>query len=87
MWFWGWDLRLGFWGWGFQLMGFGASGVGPSGFLGWDSLNKHKRTILGKNGARVMPLSYFSHHRRRDIIIEYAAGPYAFVYIISDQYG
>ena len=27
-------LRLGFWGWGIQLMGFGACGVGPSGFLG-----------------------------------------------------
>ena len=25
---------LGFWGWGFQLMGFGACGVGPSGFFG-----------------------------------------------------
>ena len=27
-------LRLGFWGWCFQLMGFGACGVGPSGFVG-----------------------------------------------------
>ena len=26
-------LILGFWGWGFQLMGFGAYGVGPSGFF------------------------------------------------------
>ena len=25
---------LGFWGWGFQLMGFGTCGVGPSGFFG-----------------------------------------------------
>ena len=25
-------LILGFWGWGFQLMGFGACGVGPSFF-------------------------------------------------------
>ena len=32
--FWGWDLRSGFCGWGFQLIGFGACGVGPSGFLG-----------------------------------------------------
>ena len=31
--FWGRGLILGFWGWGFQLMGFGACGVGPSGFL------------------------------------------------------
>ena len=31
--FWGWGLILGFWGWGFQLMGFGACGVGPSGFF------------------------------------------------------
>ena len=30
----GWGLRLGFWGWGFQLMEFGACGVGPSGFFG-----------------------------------------------------
>ena len=27
-------LRLGFWGWGFQLLGFGACGVGPSGLRG-----------------------------------------------------
>ena len=33
-WFGGWGLILGFWGWGFQLMGFGACGVGPSGFFG-----------------------------------------------------
>ena len=26
-------LRLDFWGWGFQLMGFGACGEGPTGFL------------------------------------------------------
>ena len=32
--FWGWGLILGIWGWGFQLMGFGACGVGPSGFFG-----------------------------------------------------
>ena len=32
--FWGWGLVLGFWGWGFQLMGFGACGVSPSGFFG-----------------------------------------------------
>ena len=31
--FWGWGLILGFWGWGFQLMGFGACGVEPSGFF------------------------------------------------------
>ena len=31
---WGWGLILSFWGWGFQLMGFGACGVGPSGFFG-----------------------------------------------------
>ena len=30
----GWGLILGFWGWGFQLMGFGACGVGLSGFFG-----------------------------------------------------
>ena len=30
----GWGLILGFWGWGYQLMGFGACGVGPSGFFG-----------------------------------------------------
>ena len=29
-----WGLRLSFWGWGFQLMGFGACGVGPSGCFG-----------------------------------------------------
>ena len=33
--FWGWRLILGFWGWGFYLMGFGACGVGPSGFFGF----------------------------------------------------
>ena len=30
----GWGLILGFGGRGFQLMGFGACGVGPSGFFG-----------------------------------------------------
>ena len=50
---WGWGLRLGFWGRGSQLMGFGAYGVVwcSVGFLGWDSLCKHKRITLGKNGA------------------------------------
>ena len=33
--FWGWGLILGFWGWGFQLLGFGACGVGRSGFFGF----------------------------------------------------
>ena len=41
-------ITLGFWGWGFQLMGFGACGVGPSGFFGLGSLYKHKRLTLGK---------------------------------------
>ena len=36
--FWGLGLILGFWGWGFQLMRFGACGVGPSGFSGLGSL-------------------------------------------------
>ena len=27
-------LMLGFWGWGFQLTGFGACGLGASGFFG-----------------------------------------------------
>ena len=50
--FWGWGLILGFWCWDFQLMGFDACGVGPSGvFLGWGSPYKHKRINLGKNGA------------------------------------
>ena len=31
-------LGLGFWGWGYQSMGFGARGVGPSGFLGVGAL-------------------------------------------------
>ena len=31
--FWGWGHILGFWGWGFQLIGFEACGVGPSGFF------------------------------------------------------
>ena len=36
-WFWvlGLGLILGVWGWGFQLMGFGACGVGPYGFFGF----------------------------------------------------
>ena len=37
--FWGWGLLLGFWGWGFQLMGFGACGVGPSGFFWFGALS------------------------------------------------
>ena len=32
--FWGWRLRIGFWDRSFQLMGFGACGVGPSGLFG-----------------------------------------------------
>ena len=36
--FWGWGLILGFLGWGFQLMGFGACGVEPSGFFGYGAL-------------------------------------------------
>ena len=52
--FWGGGLILGFGGRGFQLMGFGSCGVGPSGFvLGWGSLYKHKRITVGKNGANV----------------------------------
>ena len=35
----GWRLLLGFWGWGFQLMGFGACGVEPSGFFGYGALH------------------------------------------------
>ena len=31
---WCWGLIFGFGGWGFQLMEFGACGVGPSGFFG-----------------------------------------------------
>ena len=39
-WFGGWGLILGFWGWGFQLMLFGACGVGLSVFfLGWGNLS------------------------------------------------
>ena len=35
-----WGLVVGvsdwvFWGWGFQFTGFGAGGVGPSGFFGF----------------------------------------------------
>ena len=46
---WGWGVGLGFCGWGFQLMGFGVCGVGPSVFLGgWGSLYKHRRITLGK---------------------------------------
>ena len=32
---WGSGIELGFWGWGFQLIGFGACDVGPSGFFGF----------------------------------------------------
>ena len=39
---------IGFLGLGFSVDGFGACGVGPSGFLGWGSLYKHKRITLGK---------------------------------------
>ena len=53
--FWDWGLILGFWGWGFQLMGFGACRVIPSGFfLGLGSLYKHKRITLGKNGVKLL---------------------------------
>ena len=45
--FWGWGLILGFWDWGFQLMGFGACGMGPSGFFWVGALYIN----LGKNGA------------------------------------
>ena len=44
-----WGLILGFLGWGFQLMGVGACGVGPSGFFGLGlSIYKHKRVTVGK---------------------------------------
>ena len=33
-------------------LGFGASGVGPSGFLGLGSLYKHKRISLGKKWCK-----------------------------------
>ena len=33
-----WGLELGYWGWGFQLIGFGASGVGTTGFFGFGAL-------------------------------------------------
>ena len=56
--FWGWGLILGFWGWGFQLMGFGACGVGLSGFFGLGSLYKHKRITLGK---KMVPYSHIEH--------------------------
>ena len=49
--FWGWGLILGFWGWGFQLMGFGACGVGLSWFYRDGALYTHRRITLGKNGA------------------------------------
>ena len=41
---------FGGWGWGsFQLMGFGACDLGPSGFFrGWGFLYKHRRITLGK---------------------------------------
>ena len=40
--FWGWGLGLGFWGWGFQLMGFRACGVGPTGVFGVGVLHNIK---------------------------------------------
>ena len=43
---------LGFWGWGFQLMGFGACGVGPSGFFWVGALLKIKEKPWEKNGMR-----------------------------------
>ena len=39
--FWGLGFILGIRGWEFQLMWFGACGVGTSGFLGWGSLYIH----------------------------------------------
>ena len=51
---WGCGLRFGFWGWGFQLMWFGACGMGISGYF-WVqdlyTLYKHKRITLRKIGA------------------------------------
>ena len=38
---WGWGLDWFFLVWGFQLMGFGACGVGILGFIGWGSLYIH----------------------------------------------
>ena len=35
VWGFGVGVLLSFWGWGFHLMGFGACGVGPSGFFGF----------------------------------------------------
>mgnify|MGYP001804255686 CR=1 FL=1 len=46
--FWGRGLILGFWGSGFQLMGFGACGVGPSGLFKVGALYLNKRINLGK---------------------------------------
>ena len=47
--FWGCGLGLGFWAWGFQLIGFGPCGVGPSVVLsGRGSLYKHRGITLGK---------------------------------------
>ena len=42
---WGHGVGVLYWDfeWGFSVYEFGASGVGPSGFLGWGSLYKHKR--------------------------------------------
>ena len=50
---WGHGVGVLYWDfeWGFSVDEFGACGVGPSGFLGWGSLYKHKRITPGKNGA------------------------------------
>ena len=45
---WWYLMVLGFWGCGFQLMGFGTCGVGPSGVWGWGSPYKHRRITLGE---------------------------------------
>ena len=47
-------LISGFWGWGFQLMEFGACGVGAFWFFWVGALFKHERITLGKNGARLL---------------------------------
>ena len=48
--FWGLGVELGFWDWGFQLMEFGAYGVGPSRVFGFGTLyiNNHRRLNLEK---------------------------------------
>ena len=51
--FWGWGLRFGFLGCGFQLIGFGACDVGPSGFFGLGLSYKHKRITLGKEMVQI----------------------------------